>query len=279
MNDSSHRRKVVRGVAWAGAASWGGQLLGFVIYAGLARLLSPEAFGLVAIAGIYIAFIQLLVAQGFGMAIVQRESVDDRHLDSAFWIAIASAFVLCLLSHVFGPQIGRFFGEPQVTPVIGWLSFSLFFHAMSSVQIAILTREMDFRSLAIRSLLATLLGGAVGLTMAFRGWGVWSLVGQQLTNAILSSLIMWWAVSWRPAFRLSPTPSRSLQIFVKFNWKRCSLVFRAKIRPNIGWVQFWPLRARAVLTCQSFAHPIARQHDRTPPVRGLSDAVEATERT
>jgi O-antigen/teichoic acid export membrane protein len=214
MNDSSQRRKVVRGVAWAGAASWGGQLLSFVIYAGLARLLSPEAFGLVAIAGIYIAFIQLLVAQGFGMAIVQRESVDDSHLDSAFWIAIASAFVLCLLSHVFGPQIGRFFGEPEVTPVIGWLSFSLFFHAMSSVQIAILTREMDFRSLAIRSLLATLLGGAVGLTMAFRGWGVWSLVGQQLTNAILSSLIMWWAVSWRPAFRVS---SRHLRDLYKFS--------------------------------------------------------------
>jgi len=72
MSSGSNQRKIVQGVAWASAASWGGQLLGFIIYAGLARLLSPEAFGLVAIAGVYIAFIQLLVAQGFGMAIVQR---------------------------------------------------------------------------------------------------------------------------------------------------------------------------------------------------------------
>jgi PST family polysaccharide transporter len=121
MSSGSNQRKIVQGVAWASAASWGGQLLGFGIYAGLARLLSPETFGLVAIAGVYIAFIQLLVAQGFGMAIVQREQVDDSHLDSAFWIAVAFALLLCVLSHVFGPQIGRLFGEPRVAPVIGWL--------------------------------------------------------------------------------------------------------------------------------------------------------------
>jgi O-antigen/teichoic acid export membrane protein len=213
MSTGSNQRKVVQGVAWASVASWGGQLLGFIIYAGLARLLSPEAFGLVAIAGVYIAFIQLLVAQGFGMAIVQREQIEDSHLDSAFWIAIAFALILCVLSHVFGPQIGRFFGEPRVAPVIGWLSFSLFFHAMSSIQMAILTRKMDFRALAIRTLLATLVGGAVGLIMAFRGWGVWSLVGQQLTNAIMSSLFMWWSVTWRPALQISRQHLRDLYKF------------------------------------------------------------------
>jgi O-antigen/teichoic acid export membrane protein len=213
MSSGSNQRKIVQGVAWASAASWGGQLLSFSIYTGLARLLNPEAFGLVAIAGVYITFIQLLVAQGFGMAIVQREQVDDSHLDSAFWIAVAFAFLLCVLSNVFGPQIGRLFGEPRVARVIGWLSFSLFFHAMSSIQMAILTRQMDFRALAIRSLLATIIGGTVGLTMAFRGWGVWSLVGQQLTNAIMSSLFMWWSVTWRPALRISRQHLRDLYKF------------------------------------------------------------------
>jgi PST family polysaccharide transporter len=74
---------------------------------------------------------------------------------------------------------------------------------MSSIQTAILTRQMNFRALAIRSLLAMIIGGTVGLTMALRGWGVWSLVGQQLTNAIMSSLLMWWSVNWRPALRIS----------------------------------------------------------------------------
>jgi len=103
-----------KGLLGRSAASWGCQLLSFAIYAGLARLLSPEAFGLVAIAGVYIAFIQVLVAQGFGMAIIQRTQVDSEHLDSAFWIAMATAFLLCLLSHVFGGQIARLFGEPRI---------------------------------------------------------------------------------------------------------------------------------------------------------------------
>ena len=201
--DIASNKKVTQGVAWASTASWGCQLLSFAIYTGLARLLDPETFGLVAIAGVYIALIQVLVAQGFGMAIIQRPQVDNKHLDSAFWIAMTTAFLFCFLSHLFGGQIARLFGEPRIAAVIGWLSLSLFFYAMSSVQMAILTRELNFRALAVRSLLATTIAGAVGLAMAFFGWGVWSLVGQQLANAILGSVFMWWSVSWRPGLRIS----------------------------------------------------------------------------
>jgi PST family polysaccharide transporter len=211
--DIASTKKVAQGVAWASAASWGCQLLSFAIYAGLARLLSPEAFGLVAIAGVYIAFIQVLVAQGLGMAIIQRTQLDNEHLDSAFWIAMATAFLFCLLSYLFGGQIARLFGEPRIAAVIEWLSFSLFFYATSSVQMAILTREMDFRALAIRSLLATAIAGVVGLAMAWFGWGVWSLVGQQLANAIAGSLFMWWSVSWRPGIRISRRHLRDLYKF------------------------------------------------------------------
>ncbi len=201
--DSASNRKVVQGVAWASAANWGCQILSFGIYAGLARLLSPAVFGLVAIAGIYIAFTQLLVQQGFGMAIIQRSEVEREHLDSAFWIAMATAFVLCLLSLLLAGQIARLFGEPRVAPIIGWLSLAFLFYALSAVPTAILTRELHFRALAIRSLLATMVAGAVGLVMAFAGFGVWSLVGQQLVNAVLSWICLWWSVSWRPGLRIS----------------------------------------------------------------------------
>ena len=212
-NDSRSNRKVVRGVAWATAANWGCQILSFGIYTGLARLLNPVAFGLVAIAGVYIALIQLLVTQGFGMAIIQRSEVDREHLDSAFWIAMATAFLFCSLSVLLGGHIARFFGEPSVAPVIGWLSISFFFYALSSVPTAILTRELDFRALAIRSLLATTVAGAIGLAMAFFGCGVWSLVGQQLVNAILGWICLWSAVSWRPRLEISLRHLRDLYRF------------------------------------------------------------------
>jgi O-antigen/teichoic acid export membrane protein/glycosyltransferase involved in cell wall biosynthesis len=211
--DSESKRKVVQGVAWTGAANWGCQILSFVVYAGLARLLSPSTFGLVAIASIYISFMQVLVAQGFGMAIIQRKVLDREHLDSAFWIAIGTAVLLCLLTFLFAGKIAKLFHEPSVAPVISCLSLSFVFYALAAVPMAILTRELDFKALAIRSLVATSIAGAVGLGMAFAGFGVWSLVGQQLLNAFLGFICLWWSVSWRPILEISKRHLRDLYGF------------------------------------------------------------------
>jgi O-antigen/teichoic acid export membrane protein len=183
----SSKEKVARGVAWAGASNWGGQLLSFCAYTALARLLDPHAFGQVAIASVYLAFIQLIVTQGFGTAIIQRDDLQDEHLDSAFWIAMATAAFFCLLSLLLTRTIACLFHEPSVAPVIGWLSLSLFFYALSSIPTAILTRALNFRAIAVRSLAATGVGGMVGVAMAWLGWGVWSLVGQWLVGAVLAS--------------------------------------------------------------------------------------------
>ncbi len=213
MDPGPSKKKVAQGVAWASSAQWGGQLLSFGIYTGLARLLNPNVFGLVAIAGVYIAFMQVFVQQGFGTAIIQRRELEREHVDSAFWIATATASFFGLLSILLEGVIARLFHEPKVAPVIGWLSLSFLIYALSSVPMALLTREMDFRPLAIRSLTATMAGGVVGLAMAYFGWGVWSLVGQQLVNSILGCVCLWWAVPWRPSFRISRRHLRELYGF------------------------------------------------------------------
>jgi PST family polysaccharide transporter len=213
MQPGSSKKKVAQGVAWASCAQWGGQLLSFGIYTGLARLLSPQVFGLVAIAGIYIAFMQVFVYQGFGAAVIQRRELEREHLDSAFWIAVATASFLCLLTFLLGHQIARFFHEPRVAPVIELLSLSFFIYALGSVHGALLSRELDFRPLAVRSLIATGGGGAVGLSMAYYGWGVWSLVGQQLVHSTLGCICLWWAFPWRPSFRISKRHLRDLYGF------------------------------------------------------------------
>lgn len=204
------KQKVARGVMWASSAQWGAQLLSFAVYTDLARLLTPQIFGLVAIAGVYIAFMQVFVYQGFGTALVQRHPLEREHLDSAFWIATATACLFCILTLLLGSQIVRIFHEPKVVPVIDCLSLSLVFYALSSVHGALLSRELDFRPLAVRSLIATGLGGTVGISMAYLGMGVWSLVGQQLANAALGCVFMWWAVPWRPDFRVSKRHLRDL---------------------------------------------------------------------
>jgi len=211
--DQGSKQRALRGVAWTGTANWGCQLLSFFVYTGLARLLNPHAFGIVALAGVYIAFIQIFVTQGFGAAIIQRGDLEEEHVDSAFWIAMATAAAFCVISILIAGVVAHFFKEPGVAPVIRWLSISIVFYAVSSVPTAILTRELSFRALAVRSLATTGFGGAVGLTMAFRGWGAWSLVGQQLVGAALGAICLWFAVPWRPRFRISRRHLRDLYGF------------------------------------------------------------------
>lgn len=207
------KEKVAKGVAWQGAAKWGAQLLNFGFYTGLARLLSPSIFGLVAIAWVYLAFIQVFVRQGFGDAIIQRRDLEPEHLDSAFWIAMGTAVLLCLLSIALAGPIARLFSEPRVAPVIEWMSLFFPLAALGAMPTAILTRELNFRPLAVSSVLGTGVGGAVGLTMALYGWGVWSLVGQQLINVALICFYLWLVVPWRPSLRVSKRHVRDLYGF------------------------------------------------------------------
>jgi PST family polysaccharide transporter len=208
--DHLSKQKAMRGVAWTSVANWGCLLLGFCISTTLARLLSPQAYGQVALAWVYIGFIQIFVTQGFGIAIIQRKDLEEEHLDSAFWIAIATALVFCLLSFLLAGEVSHFFKEPRIAPVIRCLCLTMLFSALSSVQTAILTRDLNFRPLAFLSLAATTVSGIVGVVMAFLGFGVWSLVGQQLTNAILACFLLWIAVPWRPRFLVSMRHLRDL---------------------------------------------------------------------
>jgi len=147
------------------------------------------------------------------MAIIQRQDLEEEHLDSAFWIGVGTALLFCIASNLLAAPIAHIFKEPKLAPVICWLSLSMVFGALSAVPTAILTRDMEFRPLAIRSLISTGIGGAAGVAMAIAGCGVWSLVGQQLIVLALGCVCLWFAVPWRPRFRVSKRHLRDLYGF------------------------------------------------------------------
>lgn len=207
------KERTVRGVAWASIDNWGRQLLSFAVYTGLARLLDPKSFGLVALAGIYVYLVQIFVDQGLGTVLVQRQELEREHLDSSFWISIAVSGLFFLLSSLLADPLAELFHEPRVAPVIRWLSLLFVIYALSSVPKATLTRNLEFKALAIRSLVSTAAGGVVGLSMAFRGWGAWSLVGQQLTAAVVGMFCLFWATPWRPRLAFSGKHLRDLYRF------------------------------------------------------------------
>ncbi len=110
---------------------------------------------------------------------------------------------LTVLSVACAGLAADFFKQPQLVPIIQWLSLSFTFSGLSGVQQAVLERQFDFKSLAIRSLLAVIIGGIVGVGMALLNFGVWSLVGQQLSSSLVQVLVLWRVSDWRPGFKFS----------------------------------------------------------------------------
>ncbi|HCF29685.1 MAG TPA: flippase [Cyanobacteria bacterium UBA11049] len=207
------RQKAAKGVAWSAIENWGNQAIYFVLFLVLARLLPPEAFGLVSLAGVFISFMMVFADQGISDAIVQRQELEPEHLDTAFWTNLGVSALLTIFSIAAAPSVSNLFHQPSLTPILTWLSLSFLGSGLSSVQQSLLRRQFAFRALAVRSLLAISLGGIVGVSMAYLGWGVWSLVGQQLVGRLVAVITLWWASDWRPGLRISTKHFKDLFSF------------------------------------------------------------------
>ncbi|NJL35712.1 MAG: MOP flippase family protein [Leptolyngbyaceae cyanobacterium SM1_4_3] len=209
----SLRQKAVKGVVWTAIGNWGSQLISFAVFFLLARLLGPEAFGLVALASVFFAFMQVFLDQGFGQALVQRQNLEPEHLDTAFWTNLGIGILLSLVTIVAADQIAEIFKEPRLVAIVRLMSLNFIFGGLNSVQDAILSRELNFKKLAIRSLISIATGGIVGVTMALQGYGVWSLVGQSLSNGLASVITLWTATNWHPKFKFSTKHFKELFIY------------------------------------------------------------------
>jgi PST family polysaccharide transporter len=204
------QQRVARGLTWTLIDTWGTQLLGLLIFVILARLLNEFDFGLVALAAVFVAFAQLFVDQGLGDALIQRKALTRGQIDTAFWVAVVTGSLMTLFGIVLAGPLATVLGKPAIAPILQVLSLSFVLAAFSSIQVALMRREMRFRSLAIRKLVAVAGGGAVGVVMAFGGSGAWALVGQQLSGAAIAVLALWTVSPWRPGLRVSRADFRDL---------------------------------------------------------------------
>ena len=198
---------------WSTAQTWGARAISFLVLLVLARLLVPEDFGLVALASIFIAFAEIFLDQGFSAAIVQYPEIERAHLDTAFWTGMLISSLLMVCTVAASEPIAALFNEPQLAPIVSWLSLSFPISALSSVQQSILKRQLSFKSLAVRSFVATLVGGVVAISMAFLGFGVWSLVAKLLVSSLVGVVVLWRVSNWRPGFSYSKKHFKDLFTF------------------------------------------------------------------
>jgi O-antigen/teichoic acid export membrane protein len=208
------RKEAARGVAWSALERWGSQLLGLAIFAVLARKLELEAFGVVGLTAVMMEYVRVFVDQGFSEAVVQRANLDKEHLDTAFWTGVLSGALLAGALALAAEPLAGVLGEREVlTPIIRWLSVGLFISGLASTQAALLQRRLAFRQLTVRSFVAQLAAGAIGISMAFAGFGVWALVGQSIGEAAFGVVTLWSVSGWRPGFTVSWRAFRELFLF------------------------------------------------------------------
>lgn len=201
--DRPRLRVVTRATFWSAVERTLNRLVTLVIFVVLGRLLAPQDFGLVALAGIFTAFMQIFVDQGFSKAIVQRRTLGRRELDTAFWTAIVTGTALTVAGVAAAPVVSNVLDQPALTPIVRWLSLGFLLSSITTTHQALLQREFAFRALAVRRLSATVAGGVVGVALAATGAGVWSLVAQTLVRALVGTAVLWIASSWRPGFEVS----------------------------------------------------------------------------
>jgi O-antigen/teichoic acid export membrane protein len=197
------KQKAVRGVAWTALQQSGTQFVSLVVFAILSRFLTPDDFGLVAIATVFVAFIQIFLDQGLSVALVQREEIDESHLNTAFWCNVLFGVVITTLGIMAAGWIATIFTQPELKPVVQILFLSLITYSLTSTHAAILNRKLAFDQLSTRTLIAEVVGGLAGIIMATQGFGVWSLVGRNLVRDFTRMLLLWWGSSWKPGLRFS----------------------------------------------------------------------------
>ena len=197
------RAAVFAGVTWSAIERVSRMVLSFVVFACLARLLRPSDFGLVAVASIYMALLDVFVSQGLGTALVRRNEVTTGHLDTAFWVSLSAGLLVAALTLLGATVVAGLLSAPALVPILRTLAVLFPLSALGIVPAAILTREMAFERLALRSIVSGLLGGAAGVGAAWGGWGVWALVTQALVYSTVGTAALWLATPWRPGLRVS----------------------------------------------------------------------------
>ena len=209
----SLHRSVIKGASWRVVGRISSQVVQFGIAVVMARLLSPNEYGLIAIASVFLAFAGSFSEMGFGVALIQRKELHNRHSNSAFWANLGIGLILVIVFYLVSPWIAEFYSEPELRSIIPVLAIVFLLGPFGMVQNAHMYRNMNFRSLAVVEISTTTSSGIIGVILALMGYGVWSLVVSSLLGKVLNVTLSWWYIKWLPHFRFDKQALHELLSF------------------------------------------------------------------
>lgn len=214
--ENNMKQKVFSGLIWKFGERITAQVVSLIVSIILARLLSPEDYGAVALIMVFITIANVFVSSGFGNALIQKQNADDLDFSSVFYLNIVMSIGLYIILFLCAPLISNFYDMPILCPALRVLGVRIIVAAINSIQQAYVSRNMLFKRFFVSTLFGTIISGIVGVIMAYKGYGVWALVIQYLTNTCTDTLVLWFTVKWRPICRFSWIRARNL---AKYGWK------------------------------------------------------------
>jgi O-antigen/teichoic acid export membrane protein len=204
---------VLRGLAWKVVSQLYGLVWQTAVAITLARLLAPEDFGLAAMVIVFAAIVPVFSDLALGSALVQRRELSEADRSTVFWVSTAVGAGFTVLGIALSWPLAAFYGAPEVQPLLAALSLAFVVTALGTTQRALLTREMNFKSLELRLMLGNFVAGVAGIVLAATGFGAWAIIGQQIILAVVSTFLLWRFSTWRPRLVFSTESFRSLAGF------------------------------------------------------------------
>lgn len=209
----SLKKQTINGIIWSGIERFSVQGIQFLIMIIMARLLTPKDYGLIGMLTVFIAIAQTFIDSGFSQALIRKQNRTETDNSTVFYFNIGVGICIYILFYIIAPFISKFYDTPELTAIMRVISLGIIFNSLAVVQRALLTIRIDFKTQAKASLIAVILSGITGITMAYKGFGVWAIIAQQLTSLSLSTLLLWIFAKWRPKGTFSIDSFRELFTF------------------------------------------------------------------
>lgn len=207
---------VVKNFLWRFFERCGAQFVTLIVSIVLARILTPSDFGTVSLIMVFTTILQVFVDSGLGTALIQKKDADDLDFSSVFYFNFAICLILYIGMFIASPFIAKFYKDISLTPIIRVISLTIVMSGVKGIQQSYVSRNMLFKKFFFATLGGTLFSAILGIGMAYAGFGVWSIVAQQLSNTAIDTFILWITVDWRPKKMFSWQRLKSL---LSYGWK------------------------------------------------------------
>jgi O-antigen/teichoic acid export membrane protein len=207
------RSRVLRGLGWVAASQVGIQVTRAVVAVGIARMLTPDEYGLAALALVFSSLVLVFSDMAMGAALLQRKTLTELDRSTAFWVMVASGTLFTVIGVAASGPIASLYGEPDAKPLLMVLSATFLVSALGATQQMLMLRDMDFRRVEILPLGGVVVGGALGVALAASDAGAWAIISQQVAAVAVTTVLFWTRSSWHPKLLFSFDSFRDLAGF------------------------------------------------------------------